>query len=167
MRPLLLILLLSLAASSAVAAEPDFVWEDNGTLRATVVFEAPLAAVKKLLADPVKAMSLSPDVKKVTATAKGACHEVHVTTTGITDSFQYHALRCPTEAGVKDELISSEDYEVQNSEWVLTAVDGGTRGVLRTRTKLTAWVPERFVKSGVKKGISKMIAAMQGALARD
>ncbi len=165
MRVLLLMLLLSLVASPAFAGDPEFVWEDDGTLRATVLFEAPLADVKKLLADPIKSIGLSPDVKKVTATAKGDCHQVVVTTTGITDPFQYTALRCPTATGIKDELVASEDYEIQNSEWVLKAVDGGTRGVLRTRTKLTAWVPERFVKSGVKKGIGKTIAAMQKVLA--
>jgi len=86
------------------------------------------------------------------------------TTSGISDPFRYTALRCLTAHGVKDDLIASEDYEIQRSEWVLEPVDGGTRGVLRTRTKLTAWVPERFVKSGLKKGIGKTIAAMQEAL---
>jgi hypothetical protein len=156
---------LCLLATPAAAADPTFVWEDDGTLRATVVFAAPLVEVKKLLADPVRAMRLSPDVKSVTATPKGDCHEVVVTTTGITDPFEYRALRCVTPTGVKDDLISSEDYKIQRAEWVLEAVEDGTRGVLRTRTKLTAWVPETFVKSGVKKGIGKTIAAMQKALA--
>ena len=164
MRLLLLIALVCALAAPASAGETTFVWEDDGTLRATVLFPAPITDVKKLLADPVRAMKLSPDVKRVTATAKDDCHEVVVTTTGISDPFVYKALRCLTPTGVKDQLIESEDYEIQTSEWVLEGVEGGTRGVLRTRTKLTAWVPDRLVQSGVRSGIGKMIDAMVSAL---
>jgi hypothetical protein len=164
MRLLTLIALLSLVASPVFAADPEFVWEGDGTLRATVVFPVPMAAVKKLLADPVRSMTLSPDVKGVVATRRGECHEIVVTTTGISDPFVYRALRCVTPTGVKNELIESEDYKIQRSEWVLAAVDGGTRGVLRTRTQLTSWVPDAFVKGGVKKGIAKTIDAMEKAL---
>ena len=165
MRFLLLIAASCLVASPAAASDTEFVWEEDGTLRATIVFSAPIADVKKLLADPLQALRLSPDVKDVTATPKGDCHEVVVTTTGISDPFVYRTLRCPTEAGVKADLIASDDYEIQRSEWVLEAVEGGTRGVLRTRTKLKSWVPETFVNSGLKSGIGKTIDAMVRALA--
>lgn len=157
----LLCLFVLLLATPALAGEPDLVWEDDGTLRATVVFDAPIAKVKALLADPKKSVALSPDVKSVDIAPKGECHQLTVTTTGVTDPFQYVSLRCPTADGVKDEMISSEDYEVQWAVWTLTAQGDKTQGVLRSRTKLKMWVPERFVRGGIKKGVKRTIAAMQ------
>ena len=164
MRSLLLFALLSLVPSASWAADPEFSWEDDGTLRALVHFDAPISDVEKLLSDPVRSLGLSTNVKAVTATPKGECQQVFVTTTGIASAYNYTSIRCPTARGFKDELVSSEDYAIQESEWVLDAVEGGTRGVLRTRTKLTARVPKRFVKHSLKKSIERMLGAMQKVL---
>jgi hypothetical protein len=132
-------------AHAADPAEPTI--QDDGTVRSEVVVAGDLAAVRKLIGDPVAAASLSPDVISARVVQHGTCDVVEVVTRGMTSNLKYLVKRCPTADGWHEALVSSEDFNEVKVDWDVTAVPGGTKVVYTIRTLPDLPVPQRLITS--------------------
>lgn len=150
---------------AATAAEPQVRVADDGAVVAEVVVAAPEAAVRALLADPEATASLTDEIRAIEARPKGGCHEVHVATRGPWDDLEYVALRCPTDAGVEERLVRSDDFARNDVTWTVEAVDGGTRVRYRVDTVLEAPVPASLVRRGVRASVERTLRRLAERLA--
>lgn len=163
---LLLLALVVLAPSRAVAVEPELRWLDDGTLHIEVDFAAPPARLAELLGDTERVLALSEQVLSVRASPQGSCERVTVTTQGITEPLRYTSLRCVDADGVRDELLSSSDYRAMHTRWILRPIPEGTHAVIETRTVLAFSVPRFLVRAGQKKGMRDLIRSIERELQR-
>lgn len=135
--------------ASAVAA--DVTVEPDGTVVAVEVVSAGAEAVRAVLADVHAAAALSPEVLSVEVEPEGRCERVRRRTRGLLRPFELLALRCPTERGWSEALVSSEDFASFTAEWVVVASGSGTRVEYRVRTALRWPVPTVALREGLER----------------
>ena len=115
--------------SLARAQEPTMSVEADGTVVAVVEVAATPDRVRGVLDDPFALAKLSPDIlsTKEEAGAPAGCQRFARETKGMWRPLELVFQRCRTEAGWREELVSSEDFEAYATDWTLTPTAAGTR----------------------------------------
>ncbi len=127
----------------ASAGEPvDKGVDGNGYVNVEMEVDHPVALVNDYLANPTRAMELSPDVLDASSVPHGKCQKVSVKARGMLSPMHYVVLRCPTGVGYTEQLLESGDFTAHNVEWTLhETASGGTVIKIKARTRLNFPVP--------------------------
>ncbi len=127
----------------------------DGSVRVEMLVSCTPAEVQALLADPIRAHSLSPDIASISrGSTSGACTELNISAKAVGGStMDYRAQRCRTALGWRESLVESSSFTHMDTEWTVESTDAGTRVVLRVRTAVTG-LPDFLVRSSVSRGVS-------------
>jgi hypothetical protein len=138
-----------LLVGTALASAPVVTVDADGTVVGVAVVAGDEAAVRALLGDVEREAGLSPSVQSVEVEAEeGSCARVRKTTRGLFRPFELVVLRCPTDAGWREDLVRSDDFSVYATEWRIAPSDAGTRVEFRVRTTVNVMVPAAAVRAG-------------------
>ena len=148
-----------LIGTASAAAPPAVSVEADGTVVGVVVVAAEESAVRSLLADPQREAALSPFVREVLVDGtEGGCTRLRKKTRGLLRPFELVSLRCPTDAGWREQLVESADFTTYGIEWRVAPADGGTRVEYRVTTTLSAPLPASAVSAGVVDATKTLLA---------
>lgn len=151
-----------LLLAQALAAEPVVTAQADGYIVGTAAIAASPDVVRAALEDPVACGRLSPDVLSVTVTPAGACSMMDVVARGAWNPVTWRSLRCPTEYGWRDDLVSSTDLQAMHSEWHVTAAADGTTTVeYRTNTQISlTGVPDSLIHQGMMRSARETLVRL-------
>jgi hypothetical protein len=142
----------TLLVSIARAQDPSASVEADGTVVVSAVVCATPEAVRAVIDDPVALGKLSPDVlaTRPEAGAPEGCQRLSRETRGLFRPLRMLLVRCRTESGWREQLVSSDDFSTFGSEWTLTPTAEGTQVVYRVKTEVNYPVPKSTVTAAVK-----------------
>jgi hypothetical protein len=149
----------------ARSQDPALTVDAAGEVRVVVDVAATPAQVLAVLADPVVAGRLPPEVLSVAPRTRGTCTELGVSVEGPWSPLTYTSLRCPTATGYHYALVKSEDLSAYEAEWsVVASPSGGATVTYRLLTEVNLPVPHRLVQNGVVKSARETIRRLVGKL---
>ncbi|MEL6342501.1 MAG: hypothetical protein AAFV53_05170 [Myxococcota bacterium] len=150
---------------TAAADEPAV--GSDGTVSMRVILPASEAEVREQLNSAEKATALVGAATIISRESAGPCERLTYQTPGMMSPLTYVALRCPTEAGWKETLESSEHFQDNESEWQLREVDGGTELRYRVRVRLSNMpVGQGLVNSRVAQSMKHAIERLEERLSQ-
>jgi hypothetical protein len=117
--------------------------------------------VDAFLSAPTKTMKLGDGVRDVQSEPMdNGCTKLHVTNNGFAKTLSYASMRCPIEGGWHSKMISSDDFEQHDIQWVATP-DGATTVVsIRVKVSLKAPIPDFLIRSIVTKGLTQTLTRL-------
>lgn len=156
---------LTLSVGAFASDSPDVRVEDDGTVVARLMVEAPAADVKRAIAavqreafDNVLELRFQPD---------GACQSVFRKTRGLWSPLTMKTKLCPTQQGWREKLVQSDDYTDYQTEWVVRDnTDGATEMQLSVRTSVNLAVPGSLLRQGTISGMRRTFAEVLQQLVR-
>ncbi len=133
---------------------------DNG-ITMQIDVQADIDQVREILSQARTAAALSPDVLNISVTPRGRCEQVEVETRGFLSSLNYISLRCPTDDGWTETLISSDDFSFYDVQWSMTPIENGTRVTYRIDIEMKNLpVPERLLHSNLSSSMKHSLIAL-------
>jgi hypothetical protein len=167
MRPLLAFILLSVAFHTAAsAAEPVTSIAADGTVTGEVVVPESEALVLALLDDPANTDRLSGDIVSSSAEPDGDCTRVDRSVRGMWNPLRFVVRRCRTATGYSERLVESTDFDRHETEWEVSAVEGGTRVRYQVRSEPNLPVPRALVRSRTRSAIDDLLRKVAAAVRR-
>ena len=149
----MIVLLVLVHLAQAAPGEPSLpvVGADAG-IRTDVVVAATPDQIRAAMADPVAAIELCADVISARVVGRsGDCSILLVTTRGLVAPLGFMTRRCPTAEGWAETLVSSDDFDRQDTTLRLEPVSGGTRIVLEVHSEPRLPLPRRLLQSEIAK----------------
>lgn len=147
--------------------EPAITVQADGTYVCRVTVAASAEEVEALLADPVAAARLSPDVLSIQANPAGPCQTLTTTSRGMLSALKFTSKRCPTADGWHEELVASEDFSEFDGTWTVSAVDPSTTEVMyELTTKPNLPVPDAVLRQGVQRSLKTMLRNLSDRVSR-
>lgn len=142
-----------LTASPAMAGDDTVEVDDDGTIRMTRVVPLPREQLLSVLSSPKQSEDLSPDVISKEILSRGECTEYRVHTKGLRRPLVYDYKSCPTDYGLREDLVASDDFDAYVVEWHLRSVQGGTEVSYHLLVKPRLRVPDALVRAGTKRSM--------------
>lgn len=158
--------LVSLIWFSAVAPASEPTMDKDGSVCVRVVLPASETEVRAHLDSAAEASSLVGEAKIVNREAVGNCERLTYSTPGMISSLTYVSMRCPTENGWKETLVSSDSFADNESEWQLREVDGGTELNYRVRIRLNLPVGQKIVDSRIAQSMKRAVERLEERLSK-
>lgn len=157
---LLLTLASTLAAPALAADKPTISVQDDGSIIARMLVDAPVLDVRRIIPDVQVDASLYTNVLTVKSTAEGDCRKVHRTTRGLLTPLSMNTRFCPTPTGWREYLVQSEDYSAYDVEW--TVEQRGTQAeiAVHVRSDVNLFVPDALVRTGTIQGVNESFLAI-------
>lgn len=157
------VLALTLAASPALAGEPNIEVTDDGAIVARVLVDATEHQVRATIPE-LQDAELSKSVFQVDMTPDRGCHAIFRQTRGLWKPFEMRTRLCPTDTGWRESLVSSEDWDAYDVEWVVEPRTKGTMLSLKLKSNLSFSVPGAIMRRSQVNGLEEMIAALTDKL---
>jgi hypothetical protein len=137
---------------------PKITVEDDGTVVARMMIDAPPAQVRQVIPD-VQA-GTSTNVLSSTRVPDGSCIKIDRRTRGLWDPLEMKTRLCPTDTGWRESLISSDDFNAYSTEWSVRDDNGQSSVQVRVRSEVNLLVPTSMVQSGTIQGLHDSFAAI-------
>jgi hypothetical protein len=155
---------LFIALSNPAAAGPfegRFSIDDDGFVSVRVLVEAPMNVVRGSIDTAQEVFALDSERTLTRVQMRGACEEMHVETPGLLSPMRYVSLRCPTDNGWTESMISSDDFEANEVLWALNEVEGGTEITYKVKVGVADMpVPESMLHSRIKRGMTSVMTSL-------
>jgi hypothetical protein len=156
-----------LASLAVAGGEPSVQVADDGTVRVSVDLDVSAAEVRALLASPLDAMRLSPEILSVKSSPDGKCDVIEAETRGLTRPLVLRALRCPTADGWSMRLLETPDFTRYSTHWRVSELRGRAQVVLETQAEPNVPVPGFLVLRNIREAAVNTIKALERALGLD
>jgi hypothetical protein len=122
--------------------------------------------VDSFLSGSAKTMKLGDGVREVrTESLDNGCTKMHVTNNGFAKTLSYTSMRCPIPGGWHSKMVSSEDFEEHDIQWVAIPDGANTSLSIRVKVSLKAPIPDFVVRSIVTKGLTQTLERLDAKLA--
>lgn len=153
-----------LSAPAAAGEGPRVNVEDDGTIIARMVLDAPADQVKKTIPSLQEAQNSS-SVLEMRFTMDGNCRNVDRKTRGLWRPLELRTRFCPTRTGWREHLVESSDFDAYDTEWVVQdQPDGRSLVELRQRADINLSVPSAMIRSGQVSGVRETFQVLMERL---
>ncbi len=137
---------------------PAITVEDDGTVVARMLIDAPPAQVRQVIPD-IQA-GTSTNVLSSTKVPDGSCIKIDRRTRGLWDPLEMKTRLCPTDTGWRESLVSSDDFNAYSTEWSVRDDNGRSSVQVRVRSEVNLLIPTSMVQSGTIQGLHDSFAAI-------
>ena len=142
--------------------------DDQGWIVVSATLPHSKEHVDAFLAAPSKTMELGDGVREVrTEPMSNGCTKLHVTNNGFARTLSYTSMRCPIPGGWHSKLMSSDDFEQHDIQWVSESSGNSTAVSIRVKVALKAPIPDFLIRNIVTKGLSQTLARLNAVLDGD
>lgn len=156
-------LLFSLWAAAS-AAEPELSVQEDGTVIARVLVQAPEARVRQVIPE-LQGEGVNSNVLNVVRKPKGNCEAIQRTTRGLMRPLELNTEFCPTTTGWRERLVSSSDFTTYEAAWTLRPQADGSTGIeFRVRSEVNLMVPASLLRTGTVNGVKETFTALLARL---
>lgn len=148
-------------AVAAAAAEPKMEVTAAGTVRGAVFVAAPPDAVRALLLDaPARLATIAGAGTRATTAPDGVCvlEQTHVDHP--IKAIDYLVRSCPTDSGLRSELVRSDDLARLTSVWTVVGATGGSTVTYELDAVPTFPLPGFVARASAKGGVSDALSAL-------
>jgi hypothetical protein len=147
------------------AATPTVVVQEDGTIVASVVVQAPVALARSRVSDPVWVSRTDGGGTTVTVTGRdGPCLLLDMVTTNVVADIHYATRLCPTAEGVASTLRSADLFTAYATSWRVTPEGTGSRLEYRLFMQTNLLLPQSFIVASSQKGVRDLIERVAAAL---
>lgn len=147
----------------ASAGEPQISVSSDGTIVARMLIDAPSQQVVATIPE-LQDASLSKSVFEMKKVPDGKCSSIFRKTRGLWSPLEMNTRICPTAKGWREYLVSSEDYDAYDVEWIVQPTDGGSDVMLSVRSEINLAVPTSLVQSGIISDVNLTFKHLLGKL---
>ncbi|MCO4743915.1 MAG: hypothetical protein KC912_03940 [Proteobacteria bacterium] len=148
----------SLFASSAFAAEPVVASQSDGTVVGSVVLNVTPEEAMDMLGDAELARSINPDVVSLqTLGSSGPCTDLDISTRGMWRPLKMKARRCRTTDGFRETLIESADFDAQEATWTVSEHPEGALLEYSLKSEPNLPVPRALIQDNMRKSVKEML----------
>lgn len=152
---------------SVALAEPPRIEVEPPWVAGEITLEASPSEVRTFLSDPAHLFAIDPTGAQILSTvAEGVCTRIVSQVRRPLLQLDLTTRLCPTETGVREQLIDSDRLTRHEVEWsVRDAPDGRSHVTLRVWTE-AARIPDLIVRLESQRAVRGTLAALAGALAQ-
>lgn len=149
--------------ATALGAEPQVAFQDDGLLHASMTVDAPAEAVLKILEDAARMGRWSKDVLAMDAVGEpaGGCQVYAVKTKGLWNPMTYTQKRCRTAEGYRDQLVESDSFKRVESEWTVVSHGDQTEVRYVGDLELSMPVPKRMLQGARLKAMTQTMTRLR------
>jgi sterol desaturase/sphingolipid hydroxylase (fatty acid hydroxylase superfamily) len=166
--PALLAALLATASSASALAGPAVGADADGFVRGTLLVDADVAEVRRVLADGAWLARAAPDVARASATALAdGCERIDLRLHAASGGFHVATRRCRSEGGWASTLLESNAFTAWESSWTVVDTDAGAELRYAVRTRVRLPVPESLLRRRSVESVRRSLEAVAEALAAE
>lgn len=126
-----------------------------------VVVRADRARVLSRISDPRNVIAWEGGGTTLTMQPDGSCQRLSLDVPSAVGRIRYVERRCATSDGFASSLVESEDFEVFEAQWTLTAEGERTRVRYSLHSRPSFPVPQALARRLTGRSIRRMLAAMR------
>lgn len=158
---------LLVAMSLAHAGAPDAVVLPSQGVQGTVSVSLSPADAMARLADPTWVSSIDGGRTTVVVTGHdGACTLAAYTSPSALMTVTYTIRQCPTGSGYRSLLVSSDDFETYESEWIVAPDGAGSLLTYRVRLEPKLPIPLALMTGTIRRDVLSMMEHFDAAFHR-
>lgn len=152
----------------AWASAPDVVIRDDHSVRGTALLATDATTARARLADPAWIASVDASGNRIElAAGAGDCKRVKTESPHPIRTVRYEVERCPTADGFVETLIASDAFDAYEARWSIASEPGGARITYTLATRTSLLVPQFVIDRQTRKGVERMLGALQAAFDQD
>jgi hypothetical protein len=156
----LLVSIVALIPTVALAGGPEITVADDGTIVAKMTVDAPEATIRSAIPELLQASEHFQNVLAIQMTPDGSCRRIFRRTKGLWAPLEMYTRLCPTQRGWRELLVKSDDYDAYDVEWSLSPNGARTDVRLTVRSSVDLPVPSVMIRQGAIGGIQETFAEL-------
>ena len=136
----------------------------DGHVIARTEINSSLAAAHALLGNPKRIAAIEGRGSEVTSRQVGDCIESEVVAPSGVGKVRYTSISCPTPDGFRGSLVSSKQIRSMEARWTITETKGRVQVSYDLYFVPRIRVPQRLVAALAKRGVRRLLEAVQREL---
>ena len=152
------------AAESRSSRSGITVETHQGHVIARTEVHSSMAAAHALLGNPKRIAAIEGRGSEVTSRQVGDCIESEVVAPSGVGKIRYTSISCPTPDGFRGSLVSSKQIRSMEARWTITETKGRVQVSYDLYFVPRIRVPQRLVAALAKRGVRRLLEAVQREL---